>query len=140
MTRESAIERLKRAKKQFIAESVYGSYIIDGIDYAIETLLKLSEEHTEKCTETHACDCISRKAAIGALHDEIVRRRISEDTNDDGALDEFDTEAILRRLPSAQHEIIMCKDCTHIHDNDCPIDWGKTDYDFCSYAERRTDG
>ena len=49
-------------------------------------------------------DLISRQAAIVALHDEIVRRRISEDTNDDGALDEFDTEAILRRLPSAQPE------------------------------------
>lgn len=46
----------------------------------------------------------------------------------------------MKRLPSAQPEIIMCKDCIHIHDNDCPIDWGKTDYDFCSYAERRADG
>lgn len=35
-----------------------------------------------------------------------------------------------------QPEIIQCKDCIHIHDNDCPIDWGKTDYDFCSFAER----
>lgn len=49
-------------------------------------------------------DTINRKSAIEALHDEIVSRRISEDTNDDGALDEFDTEAILRRLPSAQPE------------------------------------
>lgn len=49
-------------------------------------------------------DLISRQGAIEALHDEIVRRRISEDTNDDGALDEFDTEAILRGLPSAQPE------------------------------------
>ena len=49
-------------------------------------------------------DLISRQAAIEALHDEIVRRRINEDTNDDGALDEFDTEAILRQLPSVQPE------------------------------------
>lgn len=47
-------------------------------------------------------DLISRQEAIKELHDEIVRRRISEDTNDDGALDEFDTEDILRKLPSAQ--------------------------------------
>ena len=47
-------------------------------------------------------DLISRQAAIDALQNEIVRRRIDEDTNDDGALDEFDTEAILRRLPPAQ--------------------------------------
>ena len=40
--------------------------------------------------------------AINALHTEIVKRRISEDVNDDGSLDEFDTESILRRLPSAR--------------------------------------
>ena len=44
-------------------------------------------------------DTVSRQAAINALHDEIVRRRIDEDLNDDGELDEFDTEAILRQLP-----------------------------------------
>ena len=49
-------------------------------------------------------DTINRKSAIEALHDEIVSRRINEDTHDDGSLDEFDTEAILRRLPSAQPE------------------------------------
>ena len=42
--------------------------------------------------------------AINALHNEIVKRRISEDVNDDGSLDEFDTESILRRLPPAQPE------------------------------------
>lgn len=58
-------------------------------------------------------DLIRRQAAINALHDEIVRRRIDEDTNDDGALDEFDTEEILRQLPSAQSDIAeklyLCK-------------------------------
>lgn len=49
-------------------------------------------------------DTIYRQDAIDALHYEIVRRRVDEDTNDDGALDEFDTEAILRQLPSAQPE------------------------------------
>lgn len=49
-------------------------------------------------------DLIDRQAAINALHNEIVRRRINEDSNDDGALDEFDTETILRRLPSVEAE------------------------------------
>ena len=71
-------------------------------------------------------DLIDRQAAIDALHDEIVRRRIDEDTNDDGALDEFDTEEILRQLPSAQQESIR------INLNE-PIkvkltDWGKEIY------------
>ena len=56
-------------------------------------------------------DTISRQAAIDALHDEIVRRRIDEDTNDDGALDEFDTEEILRQLPSAQPTEATCWGC-----------------------------
>lgn len=34
-----------------------------------------------------------------------------------------------------QPEIIRCMDCRHIRDNDCPIYWGKSDYDFCSFAE-----
>lgn len=33
--------------------------------------------------------------------------------------------------------IIHCKDCIHIHDNDCPISWGRQDFDYCSWAERR---
>ena len=49
-------------------------------------------------------DLISRRKAIDALHKEIMRRRLSDDSNDDGKLDEFDTEAILRQLPSAQPE------------------------------------
>lgn len=55
--------------------------------------------------------------AIEALHDEIVRRRIDENTNDDGALDEFDTEAILRRLPSAQPQDIA-RDIATIIENE----------------------
>lgn len=46
-------------------------------------------------------DTIYRQDAINALHTEIVKRRISEDVNDDGSLDEFDTEDILRKLPLA---------------------------------------
>lgn len=42
-------------------------------------------------------------------------------------------------IKSGQTEIIRCKDCIHKFDHDCPIDWGKTDSDFCSFAERRTD-
>lgn len=39
-----------------------------------------------------------------------------------------------------QHEeyvkVVRCKDCIHLHDHDCPIDWGKTDDDYCSFGER----
>lgn len=32
-------------------------------------------------------------------------------------------------------EVVRCKDCIHLHDNDCPIAWPKTKGDFCSYGE-----
>ena len=72
-------------------------------------------------------DCVSRQAAIDAF----------EDTT-------FTKNEILRRLselPSAQPEIIRCKDCYHYpgEHTDCPlIGWGRNENDFCSYAERRT--
>lgn len=56
----------------------------------------------------------------------------------------------IERLPSAEPEIIKCKDCKHMKEhydgtNNVPYltcyEWGsETDYDgFCHYAERRTD-
>lgn len=46
-------------------------------------------------------DAISRQAAIEALSEEIIKRRLLNDIND-GMLDEFDTENILRKLSPVQ--------------------------------------
>lgn len=88
-------------------------------------------------------DLISRQAAIKALYTEIIKRRLLDDVND-GMLDEFDTESILRRLPSAQPEIIHCKDCVHHIDGFfCrQANHHTSDKDHCASvfrAERRTD-
>ena len=106
-------------------------------------------------------DTISRQAAINALNNEIVKRRLLDEMYD-GCIDEFQTEEILKKLPPAQPEIIRCKDCKHW----IPYDWmfsevwqskNIADYpedeigcdcsdmamkanDFCSRGERRTDG
>ena len=51
-------------------------------------------------------------------------------------------EEEIKELPSAQPEIIHCKDCCHYpgEHTDCPlIGWGRNENDFCSWAERRTD-
>jgi len=53
----------------------------------------------------------------------------------------------LKNLPSAQPEIIRCKDCKHHYAKSllCKV-WSKygtvatLDTDYCSYAERITDG
>jgi hypothetical protein len=51
-------------------------------------------------------DLISREKAIDALYKEIIKRRLLDDVND-GMLDEFDTEDILRKLPSAYPEEVI---------------------------------
>ena len=87
--------------------------------------------------------------AINALHTEIVKRRISEDVNDDGSLDEFDTEDILRKLPPADIQpVVRCRNCEHwdtTWQNDfapnyhyCSLVDGTRRGDFyCADAERR---
>ena len=50
--------------------------------------------------------------------------------------------ADLEALPSAQPEVIRCKDCYHYPSEyaDCPmIGWARNENDFCSKAERKND-
>ena len=46
----------------------------------------------------------------------------------------------LMDLPSAQPDIIRCKECKHLFEDKCPLRtwWTHTEDDFCSYAKRRT--
>lgn len=80
-------------------------------------------------------DTISRRAAIDALE----------------SIGSIDTEAdkeyarsVFEALPSAQPEIIRCEDCKYYIDNRCykikALDDLRGSNDFCSYAERRTNG
>ena len=64
---------------------------------------------------------------VPALQSDLISRR--------------DAIATIKELPTyAQPEIIRCKDCIHNGsvDTDCPISWNGKEY--CSFAERRTDG
>ena len=56
--------------------------------------------------------------------------------NDKARVDEI-TNCIAEvvNMPSVQQERHICKNCLHIHDNDCPIAWSKSEYDFCSFWE-----
>ena len=93
-------------------------------------------------------DLISRQAAIDALHMHLMYR-MGTDSNKK-RLDDW-----INSLPSAQPEIIRCKDCRFAiltYDGDCKYcqylegEFGLTDAvyfdgnDYCSHAERRTDG
>lgn len=80
-------------------------------------------------------DLISRAAAIDVL-------KAIPDHND-GMVFETLSHAIrdIELLPSAQPEIIRCRDCKHYDGRPCGIvDWYNTADDFCSRAEGRTDG
>ena len=81
-------------------------------------------------------DAISRQQAIGEAD------RWLYDGNDKRTIGEM-----LRDLPSAQPEIIHCRDCKHHHYESKGIPYcdridygyGWKDDDFCSRAERRTE-
>ena len=83
-------------------------------------------------------DLIDRQAAIDALLKE-VRLVDGYYVENDEVIDKDDAIEAIRLLPSAQPEIIRCKDCMHngSYDTDCPISWNGKEY--CSFAERRTD-
>ena len=88
-------------------------------------------------------DLISRQAAIDALHMHLMYR-MGTDSNKK-RLDEW-----INNLPSAQPEIIRCKDCkwyelpSHRITENC-VKWWKNNgvllpikpTDFCSYGERK---
>ena len=86
-------------------------------------------------------DLISRQAAIDI--------KVSNGINEDGVLyvPYGEVKMFLKSLPSAQPEIIRCKDC-RFHENEqpgmvyCPAvvgGWVENDW-FCKGGERRTDG
>ena len=145
--------------------------IVDGIDTwqagwrgdAIESIKALPsaqpEKRThEKRTETHACDCISRRAAIDALDAQIgycdhALKSLDISTKDEYAIKVERASLIAYRetlecLPSAQPEIIRCKDCKHRDPEDRKCDCGhdilwqlpRQDEWYCADAERKTDG
>ena len=97
--------------------------------------------HCEKKSgKTTGIDLIDRQEAIDALESKTYRHTYLDQIVD-----------IIKKLPSAQPKIIRCKDCkfwTYIKRTKrywCRTDDGLYDInpspnDFCSRAERRTDG
>ena len=103
----------------------------------LKALPSAQPETHDKRTETHACDLISRQAALDCFHDWIDRR------GDVHTSDEMPEYNAIEALPSVQPEIIRCKDCTRFEKKrGCNLVEGlnvaKSD-SYCSYAERRED-
>lgn len=133
MTREEAIEKLQKQKERYLEEWVDYSGVSAAYDMAIEAL---SNEQN-----THNGDLISRQAVLDKAY------AYGSGLEPDGfCVDVEDIQA----LPSAQPEIIFCKDCKWRNVYQFPPKYDERDYcdkhektvstdDFCSQAERRTD-
>ena len=76
-----------------------------------------------------------------------LKRKFCGHCEDNGKCQEefcFDLN-IIDSMPTVEPEIIMCKDCKWFGEHGCAIcivdDTDKpTENDYCSFAERRTDG
>ena len=140
MTREEAIARIKDHMSVHKIYEERAVKITEALNMAIDAL-----KAQEACG-----DAVSRQT----LQEELALYPIDDITSEDEAGYNRainDVQKMVLQLPSAQPEIIMCKDCVH-HDtfpedahNDMPLkclgiryggvmpDW------YCEHAERRTD-
>lgn len=94
-------------------------------------------------------DLISRQAAIEALMEDVQAYWLmDEDGNIVSGCKDVDVVKMLESLPSAQPEVIHCRDCRYgNYDAFEKRTWCKlhpiidvNDDDFCSKAERKEDG
>ena len=126
MTKAEAIAMLKRIQEPEAWEPQINQAAFEALDMAIKAL------EQQPCEDT-----ISRQAAIDEL--------------DKGAWgvewDKTLAKTMIESLPSAQPEIIRCKDCIYQTESWSGIKYceahgyhiGK-DYDYCSNARRRDNG
>jgi hypothetical protein len=106
------------------------------------------EPNLQPTCNQFATSCISRQVAIEAIQDAHHKTEVMS-MFDNGKLSGLAKAAnIIRNLPSAQPEIIRCKDCEY-GEQDHEGDWfcrsygfqigGPDGSGFCSEAERRTE-
>ena len=111
-------------------ENDYDSALHMAID-----ALKTQAERTEERTETHSCDLISRQVAIDALD------HMDYMPGEWAVKGLTMCKEIIKGLPSAQPEIVRCKDCMYwvAHDKRCVyLNHGFAPNMWCCHG-RRTD-
>ena len=122
MTNNQAIELLK-AFRPCVAPT-----LSEAMSIAINALTAQPEK-TQLSEEDATSDCISRQAAIEALK-EAFNPSITNFVKAKIAID---------NLPSAQPEIVRCKECVYADENyhcDYMTTWNYGDC-FCSYGKRK---
>ena len=133
----------------------------EAINSAKDTMIRILKEqptvqpdHNADIGKKVDGDCISRQEAIDALEKvaELFPWRVPGNRDSYDRYNEAWNDAIgraeieIEKLPSAQPEIIRCKDCKHyLHDEEYGFDWcnrmsgvfrAKPD-GFCSWADMR---
>ena len=160
MTNEEAIKKMQAVKVYMISGNPIWSVTEMGeaFDMAIEALSADASLTQDRCKVDASSDLISRQDAIDALwkalydyEDKVEKQFQESDELDVGDwiahrifvqnMSDIDRQTILA-LPSAEPEVIRCKDCCHYPSEyaDCPmIGWARNENDFCSKAERKDD-
>ena len=87
-------------------------------------------------------DLIDRQALRKAMYHEAMEKDSDEQKWDSGCWIRYKMfERVIDSMPSAEPEIIRCKDCKYWDVLGYCVDFMTQDENgFCSWAERRTDG
>jgi len=149
-----------RANRIIDAADEYAERRVDDALQVIEELQSAQpEKRTEECTETHGVclDTISRQQAIDALAEQMPQPYTLDGSHPADEeifrVQELYADCIqtLEQLPSAQPEIIRCKDCKYArltNDGSCKYcdiwfpdeaEYMDGDY-YCASAERKSNG
>ena len=125
ISRQAAIDAANRTDyRGLLVEDV--TKVTDEVVKELKKLPSAQPETYGKRTETHARDLISREAAIHLI------------AGYDGVIDKSVAKRLLIQMPSAQPEIIRCKDCKFYREYGCQRAFVYPEpEDFCSRAERR---
>ena len=129
-----------------------------GVNAAIDIIIAVppAQPDSKELSFTHkALDTISRQAAIDALTRKMVSIPTAGEKDLMGDVNRIRAEdiSVIRRLPSAQPEIIHCHNCKHWREGTVysycdklfgmgvldTYDYMTDEDDYCSMAERKTD-
>ena len=137
ISKKAVIEAIEKARANVghNLERSIGKSIIEILDDVGEDVGKLPSALGTNLAEV-GTDCISRQAAIDLL------KQMRKD-GDMIPWEGKDVFARIRKLPSAQPDIIRCRNCKFASgDSRICMQFGHSpigELDFCAWAERRTD-
>jgi len=145
ISRQAAIDAICRDGVRLERGGALMITISTAKQWAVDLLCDLPSAQPEthdKRTETHASDLISRQAAIDRINKQ--REHLQPDIYPQDKIGDAAYRIcaeFIERLPSAQPEIIRCRECKHWREDHTCREHSLVSpmmaYEFCSRAERR---